>query len=248
MSCTYEHLEKAANSSCTNTTLALTYSFTQPSTCSSTDGSLTLRASGGLSKYSFKLNNGSFSVDTLYSNLSQGNYNVTVKDSAGCTLSKIISLNSKSTDIQVSVVTTTDSNCSNNGSITVNVTGGKKPFMYSINSGAAQASNVFKGLAAATYSINVTDSTNCQASSSAIVASAGPSFTNDIQPIISSNCATVGCHDGSRSPNLSAYSGISSNGSSVVGAINNNMPPGGRLTAQQISLITCWVKSGTPNN
>lgn len=248
LSCTYEHLEKTGSNSCTSSTLSFMYSFNQPSTCSSSDGSLTLRASGGSPRYSFKLNDGNFLSDTLYANLSQGNYAVTVKDSLGCTHSRTISLNSKSSGIEISLVTTTDTDCSNNGSIIVNVAGGKKPFKYSINSGAAQVSNEFKGLAAATYSISVIDSTNCQGSSSAVIASSGPSFKNDIQSVITSNCATSGCHNGSRSPNLSSYSGISSNGSSIIGAINNNMPPGGRLTQQQITLITCWVKSGALNN
>jgi hypothetical protein len=248
LSCTYDHLEKSVVSPCINSNLSLKYALTQPSSCGSRDGGLTLRASGGYPKYLFKVNDGGYLPDSLISNLSQGNYTVTVKDSAGCTTSQIISLNSKSSNIQITTVTTKATDCANNGTIVVTATGGKKPFKYSIDAGAAQSDNTFNGLAAKTYSISITDSTGCQASASATVVNTSPSFVNEIQPIISSNCATSGCHNGSRRPDLTSFNNISSNASAVLGAINSNMPPGGRLSAQQIGLITCWVKSGAPNN
>jgi len=45
----------------------------------------------------------------------------------------------------------------NNGVITVVVTGGQKPYQYSINRGALQSSNQFTGLSEGTYLIQVVD-------------------------------------------------------------------------------------------
>ncbi|MGB4843189.1 MAG: YCF48-related protein, partial [Ferruginibacter sp.] len=52
-----------------------------------------------------------------------------------------------------------DASCSapNSGSITITATGGIAPYMYGINGGPLQVSNVFTGLAAATYTIEIRD-------------------------------------------------------------------------------------------
>lgn len=51
-----------------------------------------------------------------------------------------------------------------NGSITVTANNGIPPFQYSLNGAAAQSSNVFNGLRSGIYTINVTDSVNCNGS------------------------------------------------------------------------------------
>ncbi|MCW3113800.1 MAG: C-terminal target protein [Segetibacter sp.] len=59
---------------------------------------------------------------------------------------------------------------SSTGTITASATGGNPPYTYSLNSGAYQASNVFTGLAAGTYTLNVQTSTGCISSTSVTVA------------------------------------------------------------------------------
>ncbi|MBF2706984.1 gliding motility-associated C-terminal domain-containing protein, partial [Flavobacterium soyangense] len=48
----------------------------------------------GLSPYQYSINNSSFTTNTTYSNLSPGNYTVTVKDSNGCEFSKVTTISS----------------------------------------------------------------------------------------------------------------------------------------------------------
>jgi hypothetical protein len=161
--------------------------------------------------------------------------------------------NAQST-LEVSLSTIENSGCpTSNGVITIAAIGGTEPYLYKLNSGAYQSSNTFTELAAGDYSVTVTDATNCPTSTSVVVARTGPGFASDIKPIITTKCAISGCHNGSQSPNLSAYAGIKNNASGILSEISGkSMPPSnssaGSLTQQQISLITCWVSDGALNN
>lgn len=247
-SCTYEHVEKATNQ-CTNSTLALTVVTVNASSCSAKDGSLTATAEGGSESYSYSLDDGTYQSSPLFENLAGGNYTVTVKDSLGCTASTVASINNDGSSLKITLSTTIDTGCpTSNGTITVNVSGATDPVQYKLNSNSFQSANTFSSLKAGTYSITVVDATNCQASASATITRNGPSFASTISPIISTYCATSGCHNGSRSPTLTTYASIKANGSSIVSAINRNMPPNGNLSSSQINAITCWVNDGAPNN
>ncbi len=94
------------------------------------------------------------------------------------------------------------------------------------------------------------------------------SFTRDIKPILSSNCATAGCHSGSTpegnlnlEPSL-AYSQLKQSGtgyidttdpkgsvlySSIV-SVSDPMPPLGKLDPCSIELILKWMQQGALNN
>jgi uncharacterized protein (DUF2141 family) len=49
----------------------------------------------------------------------------------------------------------------NDGTITINASGGKTPYKYSLNGGTKQTSPIFTGLSAGTYSVTVFDANNC---------------------------------------------------------------------------------------
>ncbi|BDS14596.1 PKD domain-containing protein [Aureispira anguillae] len=65
-------------------------------------------------------------------------------------------------------ITHTDCGLSN-GSIEVTALGGDGNFMYSINGGAAQASNIFNNLSAGSYTVMVEDGQGIQVSSTAVI-------------------------------------------------------------------------------
>ncbi|MBS1600415.1 MAG: hypothetical protein JST75_19455 [Bacteroidetes bacterium] len=88
-------------------------------------------------------------------------------------------------------------------------------------------------------------------------------FTNTILPMMNSNCAMSGCHDGlSRGDagqyTLNTYSGImaivragNANSSKLVSVIaNGTMPPRGHtaISAAQLDLIKTWINQGALNN
>lgn len=93
-------------------------------------------------------------------------YFVVIRDSIGCAdldSVHIIVKDTCCTDTMFHTVATTNPTCgtANNGSITINPSSGTPPFVYTINSGPPQASNVFNGLGPGTYSIHFADSNGC---------------------------------------------------------------------------------------
>ena len=252
-SCTYNHFNEVS-SLCAGSTISLTISVVNASTCGASDGQITISVKGGIKNYSFSINGESNQPDSVYNNLKAGSYAFVVTDVKGCSTTQIVSVNNAASSLQFSVTKTANSGCPTpNGTLTVTATGAQGTIQYQLNTEPFQTSNQFTGLAAGTYSITVVDQSNCIVSGSVVIITSpsllnNASFKNDVNPIIANYCATSGCHNGSRSPNLSSYTGISNNASSIVSAINRNMPPGGRLTVQQTALITCWVNAGAPNN
>ena len=73
-------------------------------------------------------------------------------------------------------------------------------------------------------------------------------YSTNVKPIIDSSC--IQCHgSGGNFPNLTTYSGVSSNAAIVKNAVvSGRMPQGGSLTQEQIKAIECWVDAGAPNN
>lgn len=82
-------------------------------------------------------------------------------------------------------------------------------------------------------------------------------YTNDIEPIIKSNCAFSGCHgNGSQSGgvNLNSYTSVvaESQQTQFLGSIRHEsgfsrMPQGRpKLSDSQIAKIECWIEQNTP--
>lgn len=78
-------------------------------------------------------------------------------------------------------------------------------------------------------------------------------FSADIQSIVATNCATIGCHvAGGQPPILESYDNIKAivdNGlmeERVI--IQRNMPPGTILDDCVIEFIEVWINEGAPNN
>ena len=75
------------------------------------------------------------------------------------------------------------------------------------------------------------------------------SFKNDVQPIISSSCASSACHGADQDPLLTDYSSISAKADRIQFRTGNGtMPPSGPLSADDIQTIKCWVEQGALNN
>ncbi len=79
-------------------------------------------------------------------------------------------------------------------------------------------------------------------------------FAADIQPIVSVNCASNGCHDASTASGgyaLDTYAGVETivyNGR-LLGTIQaGTMPKSGALSQCNINKITRWVNLGALNN
>src|SRR5690606_34134694 len=142
---------------------------TADATCGSSNGSLTVNASGGTGALQYSITGGApYQSSNSFSNLAASNYSVVVVDANGCTVSTNASINNSSAPvINSSATTALLCNGGSNATITINATGGSGALQYSIDNGVTfQSGNIFNGLGAGSYSVVVTDAVGCQVTTS----------------------------------------------------------------------------------
>jgi len=169
--------------------IVVSTSITQPG-CGSINGSIDLSISGGSGPYSFLWSNGSTNEDL--NTIPTGIYSVTITDVNGCT--RDTSFNISNQGAATVVATVQDPTCpgTNNGSISLVVSGGVGPFTYNWSNGATGAS--ITGLSGATYTVVVTDQgTGCLTNVSYTITSP-PDF---IVSVSVQNLTCGGANDGS---------------------------------------------------
>jgi hypothetical protein len=131
-----------------------------PANCGSNNGSITITGIGaGIVSYSIDGINYNTSSN-IFTNLAAGNYTVFVKNVNSCVAFTTIQINSI-TNLAVSASATSASCNVNDGSITINATGGNAPFQYSINGSTYVSNNIFTNLAPNTYTVYVKDASGC---------------------------------------------------------------------------------------
>ncbi len=125
-----------------------------------TTGVINASANGGVSPYTYNWSNGS-SASTI-NNLVAGTYTVTASDANGCTTVTSVTITQPAAAVSISG-NTADLSCHNvsNGSISVSVNGGTSPYSYQWNNGMNSSS--LNNLAAATYTVTVSDAQGCTA-------------------------------------------------------------------------------------
>lgn len=146
--------------------LAFDLDSTDVTCAGASDGDITVSPTTGLSPYQYSLNGGAYQGSNTFSNLSIGTYDVTVVDDNGCELTQTIEVG-ESSGIELAL-DSTDVTCLGgaDGSITGTVTNGSSPYDFSLNGGSTQTSNIFGGLSAGVYTVDVVDDNGCIASES----------------------------------------------------------------------------------
>lgn len=124
------------------------------------NGTITLTVTGGTPTYNYAWSP-NVSTGNAASNLSPGNYTITVTDANGCSAMPIITISEPNQALALDT-TATDLTCyqSNNGTASVTATGGTVPYTYNW-SGSLPATPSQTGLAAGPYTITVLDNNNC---------------------------------------------------------------------------------------
>ncbi len=162
--------------------------ITQPLCNGDDNGSITVTATGGTAPYTFAWDTGD-STNSL-TGLLAGNYSVTATDANGCTATADYEVTEPDT-LTISSVQENDVQCSgaDDGSITVQVSGGTTPFTFNWSNNSNTQN--LTGLEPGTYQLTVTDANGCSDTSSAIVIEEPDSLlitANVLQP----TCTTEG--------------------------------------------------------
>jgi gliding motility-associated-like protein len=127
------------------------------------NGAVSVDGSGGTPGYQYSFEGGAFQASGTFSGLSAGNYTVTVRDNNLCTFNVPVSITEPASAVGGSITAQTNVSCfgGNNGSVTVDGSGGTPGYMYSLDGGPFQASGLFENLTAGGYTVTVRDANLC---------------------------------------------------------------------------------------
>ncbi len=164
--------------------LTLAATTTTPSCAGVADGKIALEASGGTSPYLFSFDGGDFSDSGIFSALGVGEYVLLVKDAKECQTSLTVSLVAPSVFTIDTDITNASCVASEDGSITVGVTGSDSDsYTYSLNGSDFQDAASFSGLLAGAYTVVTRNQNGCTATVEATVsAPAAISISTTLSP------------------------------------------------------------------
>ena len=142
-------------------------SNTSPISCyGSSDGSISLNVSSGVSPFTYSWSNGATAA--AINNLSVGSYDVIVTDAVGC--SAALNNNNINEPLEIQITSNTSPiSCygSSDGSISLNISSGITPFTYFWSNGATTAA--INNLIAGSYNVIATDATGCTSNLNIII-------------------------------------------------------------------------------
>jgi hypothetical protein len=219
-------------------------------TCTQSNGSVSVSASGGATPYTYLWNNSA--VTSGISGLATGTYTVAVTDNLGCSITKSAYL-SPSSPVSIGLATTAAS-CiyTNNGAITATALGGTAPYTWNTTSGT----NTITNLATGYYSIGVTDANGCKASSYTFVpynttnSSCYCTITGTVYHDANNNCVKDAGENGI--PNIQMHlSGFGYAYTNASGVYSFKVPTGSYTLSESVQalypLATCQNNSISVN-
>lgn len=154
-------------------------------------GAVSVSPSGGTSPYTYTWSTAPVQTSATATGLGAGTYSVVVTDAHNCTVTAASTVTQPSS-LAATASTLTDVACNggNNGSVTVNATGGTTPYSYNWNTTPVRTTATISGLVAGTYVVTVSDANNCTVTSSTVVTQPAVLTTTG------STLANVACNGG----------------------------------------------------
>ncbi|MCW5906933.1 MAG: gliding motility-associated C-terminal domain-containing protein [Chitinophagales bacterium] len=198
---------------------------TTAETCTGSDGSATINASGGTGTLTYTWNTNPTQTTATAVNLTANTYNFTVTDANNCqaTGSAVVPLNCVVCNLQTSATVVPPACGQTTGTITISVTNaGTTPYTYSINGTNFQQSNTFSNVTAGTYDVITQDAAQCFDTVTVTMPQGGSNLNVSVA---AANVTCFGANDGS-------VTATSNNGSAPFSYVWNN----GATTASLASL------------
>ena len=149
--------------------LILTPVVSIPVSCTGGDGQISVSTTGGSGNYVYNIDGASFAAVTAFNAVAAGTHTIGVRDTSTlCEVFVDVNLQA-ATLITGFALTATDATCNGgtDGTITASFdtpaagVNDNPVYLYSLNGGPTQASNLFSGLAAGTYTVRITSSRGC---------------------------------------------------------------------------------------
>jgi len=141
--------------------ISLTHTIDNVNCNGGSDGAINITTLGGTPGYTFSWSNGMNTEDL--SNVSAGDYTLTVTDNLGCTFSETFTVTEPINALS-GIVTTESVLCFGDakGSVDLTVSGGTAPYTYLWNNGSPNQnlSNIVSGM----YTVTITDAQGCTSS------------------------------------------------------------------------------------
>lgn len=136
------------------------------SAASSADGSISINTQGGVAPYTIEWNTGQTTFELT--DLTPGDYSYTVYDANGCTVNQVVTVPSFECAITGTIAATAIS-CfgETDGSVMVQIEGGNEP--YNIEWSNGSTGSMIEGVVEGSYSVEITDASNCPLTLSADV-------------------------------------------------------------------------------
>ena len=144
---------------------------TTPTSCSgATNGTITVLPGNTNMAYEFSIDGIGFQTSNTFSGLPTGNYTITFRNNAGCQGTVQATVNAGQPLTAAVNVNNVMCNGGNDGMATINISANfAPPVEYSLDGGTWQASNIFNGLTAGSYTAYFRDQNNCAGSQSFVI-------------------------------------------------------------------------------
>lgn len=159
-------------------------------------GSIIVNATGGAGGYAYSKDDGvNWQSSNIFIGLAKGNYTIRVKDVNNCIsdLSQVVTINEPAAPLAVSVTGYADplGAVTNDGSVSIAVSGGTIPYTYKWSNGAV--TQQLSGVGGGNHTVIVTDANNCTSTVGQQLIAPDPIVINFTETAISCN----GVNDGS---------------------------------------------------
>jgi len=157
------------------------------------NGSATVSASGGSQLYSYSWNTSPVQTTATATNLTAGNYIVTVTDNNGCTITVNVTITQPLAPLSATITSQNNIICygNNSGSATVTAAGGTSPYTYLWYTDPPQTTATAVNLSAGTYTVTVTDFYNNTITTVAVITQPATPFIVNIASQTNVQCEGI---------------------------------------------------------